>query len=233
MSVSIVIPCFNEEQTVLALIDVCSHEIVSRLPGSEIIVVDDASTDNTALILKESTARTPSLRVITHPSNKGHGAALLTGYSSAKAEYVFQTDSDGQSDPRDFWKLYRLKDEADLCLGVRAGRKDPLSRRLLSGMVRLAAFVFFRVEVRDANCPFRLMRRGFLSEALRHIDPDTLAPNILISIYAARQKGLKETEIAHFPRPKGKTRGLSRWLLSFSARGFLQLLRFKTKAGYA
>lgn len=229
MSVSIVIPCYNEEAAIEGVITSCETLITSRLPGSEIIVVDDASSDSTPAILKRLSASMPALRVLTNVKNSGHGASILRGYRAAAHPYVFQMDSDGQVDADEFWKLYSAREGYDLCLGWRKKRLDPPSRLFLTRTIRLANRLVFGTDIRDANCPLRLMRREFLLKCLQFMDPGTLAPNIFISIAAASKRSLKEIEITHHARKKGGSRGLSWWLVSFAAKGLVQLLSAREK----
>ena len=112
MDLAIVIPVFNEAQNIVALID----EVVATLgdaTGYQIIVVDDASTDDTPSVLSGCTGRYSQLRVIRHRQRCGQSAAIATGVEAAAAQWIVTIDGDGQNDPADILKLYAAMDGAD------------------------------------------------------------------------------------------------------------------------
>ena len=104
-SLSIVMPAHNEGEHIEQTVREWHGSVVSRVPGSELIVVDDGSTDDTRARLEAARSFVPELRVIPREVNAGHGPAVRTGLEQATGEFVFQTDSDRQFDPEEFWKL--------------------------------------------------------------------------------------------------------------------------------
>jgi dolichol-phosphate mannosyltransferase len=103
--VSIVMPAYNEVDIIRATVEEWSREVVRRIPGAELIVVDDCSKDGTGAVLDGLAAQMPWLRVVRPPHNGGHGKALLLGFQSSQCDFIFQTDSDRQHLPEEFWKL--------------------------------------------------------------------------------------------------------------------------------
>jgi glycosyltransferase involved in cell wall biosynthesis len=226
MSVSVVMPCYNEEKTVEQVVRDYYNEAVAGNGDSEFIAVDDCSTDNTAKILDGLKKELPRLNVMKTPLNSGHGKALRTGYEAAQKEWVFQLDSDGQFDAKDFQRLYAERDKYDFILGFRKVRRDPLHRLFLSGVIRMINFFVFGAWVKDANCPFRLIKKETLDGLLKLFDKEAMAPNIMISVLAKR-KGIKTIEIpvAHYEKKTG-TASLTHWaLVKFAYKGFWQLLK--------
>jgi len=232
-SLSLVMPCYNEEKIIEQVVRAYYYEVISKIENSEFILIDDCSKDNTYNILDKLKYEFPKLKVLKTPFNGGHGKAIRMGYESAGKEYVFQADSDNQFKCKDFWKLYALKDDYDFILGVRKNRQDPLHRLILSKIIRLVNFILFGIWVKDVNCPFRLIKKRLLNELLNSIDREALAPNIMISILA-KKRGIKIKEVAvtHYVRETGKI-SITNWkLINFAFRGFKQLLKFKITRSY-
>lgn len=228
MSVSIVMPCYNEEKVIETVIGDYYSEIIEKIADSEFIVVDDCSRDQTLHILDKMQNKLPKLKILKIPINGGHGKAIRRGYETAQKEWVFQVDSDNQFRAKDFWSLYKLTSEYDFILGFRKKRQDPPARLILARLIKLVNFILFRVWVKDANCPFRIIKRGLLRETLKHIGKGALAPNIMVSILIKMNRGkMAEIPITHY---EGKTRIASlqnRKLFKFALEGFRQLWFFK------
>ena len=98
-SVSVFFPCYNDANTIGGLVEVAELALRQVTDDFEIIVVNDASTDNSAEVLTGLQKTRPYLRVVEHASNRGYGGALRSGFRSAAKDYVFYTDGDGQYDP--------------------------------------------------------------------------------------------------------------------------------------
>jgi len=228
MSVSIVMPCYNEEEIIEKAIRACYSEIISKIDDSEFIIIDDCSRDNTHNILKRLKVEFPRLRVLKTPVNSGHGKAVRMGYDSATKEYIFQIDSDNQFDAKNFWKLYALKGDFDFILGFRKVRHDPLHRLVLSRTIRIMNLILFGVWIKDVNCPFRLIKKVVLDELLKLVDRETLAPNIMISILAKKKRiKMAEVPVPHYRRKTGVV-SIANWkLIRVSLKGFMQLLELK------
>ena len=228
MSVSIVMPCYNEEEVIEKVVKDYYGEIITKIGDSEFIVVDDCSTDNTHKILERLKRELPALIVLKTPVNSGHGKTMRAGYEAAGKKWVFEVDSDNQFAAKDFWKLYELRDRYDFMLGRRKSRHDPLHRLVLSAIIRFSNLIFFKVWINDANCPFRLIRKDVLDKFLAHIPKEALAPNLTISVLAGTEKiPMAEVPITHFERKTGRVRLVSLRLLTFALKGFRQLLQVK------
>ncbi|MCX5696528.1 MAG: glycosyltransferase family 2 protein, partial [Candidatus Omnitrophica bacterium] len=159
VSVSVVMPCYNEAGIIEKVVKDCYAQIIGNIRDSEFVIIDDCSNDATPVILKRLEGEFPKLKILKTPKNSGHGRALRLGYESAVKECVFQVDSDDQFELREFWQLHSRIKNCDLVLGSRRQRNDPLHRLLLSRIISLANFSIFGVFIKDANCPFRLIRR--------------------------------------------------------------------------
>lgn len=213
MPVSVVMPVYNEEGIIERSVRDYYSEIVNKIPGSEMIIVDDCSTDKSPVILKRLSEELRNIRVIRPERNGGHGKALRLGFENVGCDLVFHTDSDYQNDPRDFWKLYDEIEGNDVVIGYRAERNDPIPRLIITRIVRLVNLILFGLFIHDANSPFKLIRRGCLEHCLKDIGKDVFAPSILLAI-TAKRKGysLKEVPVAHLPRKTGKV-SIGKWKL--------------------
>lgn len=123
--------------------------------------------------------------------NSGHGATVLYLYRYAieqGADYIFQTDSDGQTKPDEFWQMWENREKFDFQIGHRLGRQDGGSRVFVTKTLRLIVWLMFRVWVKDANTPFRLMRTDKLVPILDVIPQDYSLSNVAISAIAVKWK---------------------------------------------
>jgi len=161
---SIIIPVFNEEDNVVPL----AREILDSLEkfrsGIEIIFVDDASTDGTALRITSSGL--PKTRLIRHRVNSGQSAAIATGFRHASAEWVATLDGDGQNDPADLAAMLAtaMKRQADCVTGVRINRMDTWLRRMSSILANAFRNFITGDQVIDSGCGIRVLRRSSLKE---------------------------------------------------------------------
>ncbi len=200
---TVVMPCWNEgeilEETVREW-----HAVARRVPGGRLLVVDDASTDDTPEILGRLRAELDGLDVVRAPHNRGHGPTVVDGLRRATTEWVFQCDSDRQIPSAEFERLWELRDESDFVLGVRRHRADGAFRKVISTGARWVYTLLWGVRLRDANCPFKLMRREPLSRILADLPDDLFAPMIAIAVQArARGLRVREVPVTHLPRPGG------------------------------
>ena len=124
-------------------------------------------------------------------ANSGHGATVLYLYRYAideGADYIFQTDSDGQTLPSEFWQMWESRTENDFHIGTRGGRQDGASRVFVTKTLRLVVWLMFGVWVKDANTPFRLMKVEPLKAILKVIPEDFFLANVAVSAIAVKWK---------------------------------------------
>ena len=183
----IVMPAYNESEGIVDTITQW-YPIVERVGGnSRLVVVDDGSKDATLEILRQYARSHPLLMPLTKP-NGGHGPALIFGYGYAvkrNADYVFQTDSDGQTSPREFWQMWEKREQYDAQFGNRTVRGDGRDRAFVESTLCKIVHHYFKVDVPDANAPFRLMSRAFLETYLPSIPVDYNLPNVMLVVFGA------------------------------------------------
>jgi glycosyltransferase involved in cell wall biosynthesis len=233
-SLSVVVPVWNEEAVIGGLIAEIDSEVTARIEHSEIIVVDDASTDATPAILADLGDLGGRLKVLRSDVNRGHGPSVLRGLEQAQGEWILQLDSDGQLVIEEFWNLWSRRDEADLVLGVRVQRRDPIHRLVLSRIVAAVVSLLAWRRIRDPNVPFRLVRRPLWSDLRGLVPTNALAPSILVSVGAAvRDWRIIDVPVSHLPRERGRSSLRAFRLLRFSLRGLGELLRFRVRLARA
>lgn len=211
---SVIMPAYNEAEHIERSISEWHDGVVAVVGDAELVVVDDASTDGTGERLQQLRRRMPALTVVRLPRNVGHGPAIRVGLDACQSEFIFQTDSDRQHTPDDFWKVWEQRDAADFVFGVRPRRADGAFRRGISALMRVVNLLVWGVWLIDANCPFKLMRRSALEPLLADVPRDTFIPMVMIAVLAKR-RGLRvrEVPIRHFARQAGQQTlaGLKRW----------------------
>ncbi|MHA7858637.1 MAG: glycosyltransferase family 2 protein [Henriciella sp.] len=160
---SICVPMHNESGNAEQLID----EIVAALAGRafEMVITDDASTDDTRAVLAGLKAKYPELRVIAHRSNAGQSRALRTAIQHARAPIIGTLDGDGQNDPADLPALYRSLTRVDapegltMVMGRRASRKDTAWKRFGSRFANTIRSRLLRDDCDDSGCGIKVMKR--------------------------------------------------------------------------
>lgn len=182
-SLFIVIPAYNEseniEQTIrdwYPIVESNNKEGKSRL-----VIINDGSKDNTLQLVKAQMKDHPLLIALDKP-NGGHGSTVLYGYRYAiknHADYIFQTDSDGQTNPAEFEQFWKKRNSFDAIIGNREVRGDGKSRKFVENTVCFLLRMIFHVKVPDANAPFRLMRTDLVNKYICRLPKNYNLPNII------------------------------------------------------
>jgi glycosyltransferase involved in cell wall biosynthesis len=205
-SISAVLPAYNEEENIETATKRVADVLGSlNLREWEVIVVNDGSVDRTAQIADQLAAADPiHTRVFHHNPNRGYAEALKTGFTNARYQLIFYTDSDNQFDVREITNLLPLIENSDIVNGFRIYRFDPLTRLVLSWGFNLLVRMIFRIKVRDIDCAFKLFRREVFDKVTIEskkffVDAEVLAK--------ARYFGFRMCEIGvrHYPRPAGRS----------------------------
>ena len=205
-SLSVILPAYNEEALIAGTISTVVSTLRTWMRDFEVIVVNDGSKDRTGEIVASMAARDRCVRLITHPQNKGYGAALVTGFESATKELTFFMDSDGQFDIGDLVRFFPLIEEYGAVLGYRVDRQDTWMRKLNAwGWKKLVGFVF-GVHARDIDCAFKLFRAEFFRTHRLETRGAMINAEIL---YKLARAGYTYTELGvqHLPRRAGKATG--------------------------
>ena len=221
---TVVLPCFNEADNVAQAIHEATWAAVWSADEYQIIVVDDGSTDGTARIAAEVARSVPHVRVIEHDQNRGYGAALVSGLRAARMPWVLLTDSDLQFDLDQLADFVPLTPEADLVVGWRIARRDPLHRRVNAAAWNWLVRHTLDVRVRDVDCAFKLIRREAV-EGLPLTSSGAMISTELLVRARADGARIRELGVEHRPRLAGEQSGANARVVLRAFRELRQLRR--------
>ena len=210
MTLSVIIPLYNEEENVPLLYKKLKEFLESLKKEYEILFVDDGSADRTLSILEEIQSKDNRVVVLSLRRNFGQTAAFAAGFDFARGDIVVTMDGDLQNDPADISKLLELIKDHDLVSGWRKKRKDPFfSRRLPSLMANWLISKVTGVKLHDYGCSLKAYRRDVIKNLKLYGEMHRFIPAVA-SWYGVR---VAEVEVAHHPRLKGRSKyGISRTL---------------------
>ncbi len=194
---SVIIPVYNESKTIRGILE----KINSLAIDKEIIVIDDSSTDDTAKILRE--IRHENLKVIHHSSNRGKGAAFLTGLSQAEGEFVIIQDADLEYDPNDYRNLIKeIKSGGiDIVFGKRfqKGYKGLFMHRMGNKTLTALLNFLFRAHIADYATCYKLARKNTFIEL--NLGAKGFDMDVEIVCKALKQnKRISEIPVSYNPR---------------------------------
>ena len=207
----IIMPAYNEEENIQSTLSGW-YEVIEKLEaknnsGNKLVVINDGSKDKTLEKLKDFKKDHPLLEII-DKKNEGHGPSLIRGYNYAieeGADWIFQTDSDGQTNPKEFAKFWKERKDYDAIFGHRAVRGDGKDRDFVEKTLCRIIRQIFKVKLPDANAPFRLMRSKYVKEFLSYMPEGYNLPNVILTtLFVKFEKRVKFEVITFKPRTKGK-----------------------------
>jgi glycosyltransferase involved in cell wall biosynthesis len=227
LSLSIVIPAYNEEANVIAAVEEVSRVAQTLNVDYEIILVNDGSRDRTGEIARTELApRIHNFRLVEHFPNRGYGGALKAGFAAATKDLIAFTASDQQFKFSEITLLLdKLTPEMSLVSGWRVNRQDNFIRRLNGRGWNTVVMILFGRTIHDIDCGFKVFRR----EALKHIHIESNGAMIDTEMLAEmRARGFKMTDVpvTHLPRTAGSPTGAN---LKVIFRAFRDLFRFRLR----
>jgi glycosyltransferase involved in cell wall biosynthesis len=211
--VSVVIPVYNEVEGIDGLLEEIFSVVQPLGDGVEVLIVDDGSSDGTREKLRQWNTREPRFSLVEHEANTGQSAAMMSGFRYAAAENIVTLDGDGQSDPRDIFKVLKLLLQADVVCGIRAKRKDTIFRRWASKLANGIRNRLTWESVRDTCCPVKGLKKSQVTRLRYFNGIHRFLPTLL------RLEGAKVVEVPvnHRPRTLGSSKytNLGRLLLTW------------------
>ena len=206
LSISVFFPAYNDETSIVTMVDTAMAVLHKQCSDFEVIVVNDGSRDTTAAVLEQLKGKyAPYFSVVTHIENRGYGAALRSGFQAAKKEFVFYTDGDGQYDPNEIPRLIELmEDDVGLVNGYKMERNDPSHRVAIGFLYNRFARWLFGVRIRDIDCDYRLIRRIALNDAQLQSSSGTICVELVRMIELSPWR-VVETGVHHYPRLHGRS----------------------------
>ena len=209
VSLSIVVPIYNEFETLPHLVERIEQGVAGYPEAYEIICVDDGSTDGSTDLLKELAARHQSLRAIILRRNYGQTAAMAAGFENAQGQTIVTMDGDLQNDPADILPLvHKLNEGYDLVSGWRRKRQDAALTRLLpSKIANIIIGKVTGVKIRDYGCSLKAYRAELVADMKLYGELHRFLP-ALAFIEGAR---VTEMPVRHHARQHGQSKyGLGR-----------------------
>ncbi len=203
-SLSIVLPAYNEENTVEEVVRAGLRELDRRAVPGEVIVVDDGSWDRTGQVL--AGIADPRVRVRTHRENRGYGAALMRGIRESRFDWIFFTDTDLQFDVRELDRLEAHIEAFDLVVGYRRPRVDAIGRRVNGWAWTALQNGLLGLGIRDVDCAFKVFHRRVFEQIGVESKGAFVNGEILARAKAAGFL-IQEVPVTHFPRRAGVPTG--------------------------
>ena len=186
----IVIPSYNEVDTIEEVIKDW-YEVVKKFSKeSRLVIFDGKSKYGTDKVIKKMCKKMPQL-VFESREKIGHGPTVHLAYKYAidkGANYIFQTDADGQTVADEFWQFWEERNNYDAIIGHRNHRKDGISRIIVTKTLKLVLILIFGISVTDANTPFRLMNVKVLKKYIDKIPSKFNLPNVMLTVMFLKKK---------------------------------------------
>lgn len=199
--ISVVIPVYNEEESLPRLIDRLRPVMEGLKRPYEVVFVDDGSRDRSLELLKKTVDEWSQVKVVELTRNYGQHAAVFSGFSVSEGEIVVTMDADLQNPPEEIPKLLRAMEEGDYDVvgTVRRDRRDSLFRTLPSRVVNMIVRKMIKVDMKDWGCMLRAYRRDVVERMLACHEQSTFIP--ALAAYFAKR--VTEIEVAHEERRAG------------------------------
>lgn len=206
-SLYIVMPAYNEEENIEKVVESWYPILSGKAEESRLVIADCGSKDKTHEILEQlKKDKYPKLEIL-ETTNQFHGPKVIALYDYAiknGIDYIFQTDSDGQTNPTEFENFWNMRNSYAGIFGNRTVRGDGNDRAFVEKVVCFLLKLYFGVKVPDANAPFRLMKTDVVKKYLYKMPPDYNLPNIMMTTYFAfYNEKMSFQEITFKPRTAG------------------------------
>lgn len=210
---AVVMPAYNEADGIPGFLDEIATSTARIADRVSIVVVNDRSTDETAVVLDALAATRPDLHVIHAEHNRGHGPTALAAYRAGLAldpDVIVHVDGDGQFYGDDIARVAATVplQDVDVVHGVRRSRTDPWFRQALTAAVGIVVGVAAGRRIPDVNTPLRAYRPAVAADLVAGIPDDALVPHVHFSLREARQgMAVRYREVASIPRRGGDETG--------------------------
>ena len=200
-------PAYNEEENMEAVIRQWYPVLALGSEDSRLVIADSGSKDKTHEIIEDLRENGFPQLLAYSDTLKQHGPKVIALYKYAidhGADYVFQTDSDGQTNPDEFTAFWEMRTAYDAIFGRRVNRGDGKSRAFVESVVCFLLKLYFGVKVKDANAPFRLFNTAVLNKYIGRFEEDYNLPNIMLTtFYAYYHENYNFVDISFKPRQGG------------------------------
>jgi glycosyltransferase involved in cell wall biosynthesis len=204
-SISAFFPVYNDWGTISSMVFLVNGILEKMAADYEIILIDDGSRGLTKRVIVELSKKVDKLRIITHPKNRGYGAALKSGFYNAKFDLIFYTDGDAQYNPEELELLIeKFSEDVDIVNGYKISRSDPVYRKIIGRLYHYLTKLLFGFSIRDVDCDFRLMRRNIFNDLKLEYESGVICVE-MISKITKRGYRFAEVPVHHYYRISGKS----------------------------
>jgi dolichol-phosphate mannosyltransferase len=202
IEISVVVPVFNEEESLPLLISKLA-DVLNRIDRSyEVVFVDDGSLDRSWKILSEMVLKYPFVRTLRLKENRGSSTALVAGVGEARGRWIVTLDSDLQNDPADIPKLLEYLDRFDMVAGWRQKRRDPWLKRISTKIANAVRNRLSGEKINDSVCPLRVFKK----ECFRDIPKFNGMHRFLPTLMKMEGYRVIEVPVSHHPRRFGQSK---------------------------
>lgn len=200
--ISIVVPVYNEEESLEAFFSVLSSELKKLKKEYEILFIDDGSSDKSLVILKDFEKKDKNIRIFSFRKNRGKAEALTLGFQKAHGESIITLDADLQDKPSEIQKLLVALEDYDVVCGWRKDRKDPGKKIISSKLFNYLTNKFWGLKLHDYNCGLKAYRTDAAKSLYLYGGMHRFIPAL------AYQQGFSVTElpVEHDIRKFGKSK---------------------------
>jgi glycosyltransferase involved in cell wall biosynthesis len=220
LELSVLFPAYNEEAVIAEVVTEADNALRNTGYRYEVVVLDDASIDNTLPILQSLAERMTALRILRHQYNKGIIASLDDLMNHARGEWLFHNGADGQWKTAEVLRMMPLRERYDIIVGQRRERRDTLQRRFISWTFNGLSYLFFGIKTYDAGS-IKLFPKRLLGDVrLISTSPFREAERLIRAALKGYRIGVMPVE--HYSRSSGKGSGAR---LSLVLASILDLLR--------
>jgi glycosyltransferase involved in cell wall biosynthesis len=221
-SVTACFPCYNDAETIAAMVCDAQQALGPLVDELRIVVVDDGSSDGAPDVLLALAKQVPELTVILHERNRGYGGALISAFSAATTDWIFYTDGDLQYDATEAAALVKaVEPTTDIVQGYKIGRGDSWYRKVIGRTYHHLVKVAFNLHCRDTDCDFRLFRRSLIERTPLTSETGVICVEMMRKFERANAQFV-EVPVHHYFRPHGRSQFFR---LPHIARAGLQLGR--------
>ncbi len=212
-SLTAMFPCYGDARTIERMVRDVLDAVAGVVDDVEVVVVNDASPDDAGEVLARLQRELPQLRVVTHPTNRGYGGALISGFGAATKEWIFYTDGDAQYDAREITLLLDALaasdggEPVDVVQGWKLSRGDGPVRAVIGRVYHHVVKTAFGLHVRDTDCDFRLFRRSLVERVGLRRTSGVICVEMMTGFERLGARFV-EVPVHHYPRPHGRSQFL-------------------------
>lgn len=207
-TISFFCPAYNDEQNLPILIPKVVRILKSVASEFEVVIIDDASPDNTGKVAEGLAKKYhPFIKVIHHAKNRGYGGALRSGFENAnRYDYVFYTDGDNQYDVDELKKMCEYIPVYDAVLGYREKRSLIFTRDLQSRLYNYLIQLLFHIDIKDVGCAMRIIKKELVTQMSFSSTSVFVQVEVILGLKKQQAK-IKQLPVTHYSRMYGKASG--------------------------